>query len=61
MSGNENDSILDIVGMSEVFSAVKTEENCSFNISAFTLGSEWIMPFLLSGEIPLLSHLLDFT
>ena len=35
---HENDGILDVEGMSEVFSAVKTKENCSFNMSAFTLG-----------------------
>ena len=46
-------------GVSVPFSFVKTEENWSFNMSAFSLGSSLGMPSFLSGEMPLLSHFLS--
>ena len=40
--------------------SVKTEENRSFNMSAFSLRSSLGMPSFLIGEMPLLSHFLSF-
>ena len=60
MSGRSGVPLGPRSGVSVPFSTVKTEENWSFNMSAFSLGSSLGMPSFLSGEMPLLSHFLSF-